>query len=216
MNTKKKAKKLVITAGILGLMMFTGLPTNTIQVQAAEVGQTQQVKQLSPRWYEQNGIWYLKNEQGTGNVTNSWFEDCGDWYLLARGDGRMYAGLVHDTITDRWYMLNTEHDGTYGRMFCTDGIYTVNGKEVYLTFNQSHDGTFGAITSGLDNLKSTGVYTEEIDGIAIESADNADVSSKTTESADDSILRDVGLTREDLDRLMEEMDQGLGRYGNLH
>ena len=79
---KKKAKKLVITAGILGLMMFTGLPTNTIQVQAAEVGQTQQVKQLSPRWYEQNGIWYLKNEQGTGNVTNSWFEDCGDWYLF--------------------------------------------------------------------------------------------------------------------------------------
>ena len=39
----------------------------------------------------------------------------------------------------------------------TDGVYTVNNQQVHLTFNQNHDGTFGAITSGLSSLQSTGV-----------------------------------------------------------
>lgn len=142
----------------------------------------------------------------------------------------MYAGLVTDKSTGKTYLLNTEHDGTYGRMLSIDGQYMVNGKSIYLTFNQNHDGTFGAITSGLSELRSTGVKESTRDSIPTDNAeeiteqpntdaeitDNTDVSSKETENTDDSILKDVGLTREDIDRLMEEMDQGLGRYGNLH
>lgn len=125
----------------------------------------------SPRWHVDNtGTWYLKNEAGTGNTINSWFQDLdGSWYLLAPNDGHMYAGLIHDTITDRWYYCQIDHNGWYGRMAYTDGVYTVNGQQVYLTFNQLHDGTFGAITSGLESLRGAGVETQEVAGIPTES-----------------------------------------------
>lgn len=134
---------------------------DTSQVQATQ----------SPRWHEQNGVWYLKNEQGTGNTVNSWFQDLdSSWYLLAPGDGHMYAGLIHDTLTDRWYFCQTEHDGWYGRMAHTDGLYTVNGQQVYITFTQEHLGYFGAITSGLESLRATGVVTQDVAGLPTESA----------------------------------------------
>ena len=148
----------------------------------------------SDRWHvDATGTWYLYDATRTSNVTNKWFQDLdSSWYLLAPGDGHMYAGLIHDTSTDRWYFCQTEHDGWYGRMAHTDGTYTVNGQVVYLTFNQQHDGTFGAITSGLDTLRGTGVETEEIPGIPTESVDatedegNTGNSSGNTSSSDNS------------------------------
>ena len=124
------------------------------------------------RWHsDSNGTWYLYNEAKTSNVVNSWFQDLdGAWYLLAPGDGHMYAGLIHDTITDKWYFCQTEHDGWYGRMASANGSYTVNGQSVYLTFNPQHDGTFGAITSGLESLQSTGIVTQDVAGIPEDSA----------------------------------------------
>ena len=137
--------------------------TTTSQVQATQ----------SPRWHEQNGVWYLRNEQGTGNTVNSWFQDLdSSWYLLAPGDGHMYAGLIHDTLTDRWYFCQTEHNGWYGRMAHTDGLYTVNGQQVYLTFTQERLGYFGAITSGLESLRATGVVTQDVAGLPTESSNN--------------------------------------------
>lgn len=170
-------KKVLITTGLIlsiGLIGQTDKAPNyfgTMTSYAAEV----QAKQLSPRWYaDSNGVWYLRNESGTGNVVNAWFEDGGDWYLLAQGDGHMFSGLVHDTITNKWYMMNIDHDGTYGRMLTVDGNYTVNGQNVYLTFNQSHDGSYGAITSGLEGLRGAGVQTEEVAGIATENKEKAE------------------------------------------
>ena len=171
----KTLNKIIITTG--ALLMFTVAPISqanplgvymnemtTITAQAAELNQ-------SPRWHaDSNGIWYLKNESGTGNVVNSWFQDLdGSWYLLAPEDGHMYAGLIHDTLTDKWYYCQTEHDGYYGRMAHTDGVYTVNNQQVHLTFNQNHDGTFGAITSGLSSLQSTGVASQDVAGLPTES-----------------------------------------------
>lgn len=51
----------------------------------------------------------------------------------------------------------------------TDGVYTVNNQQVHLTFNQNHDGTFGAITSGLSSLQSTGVASQDVAGLPTES-----------------------------------------------
>lgn len=169
---KNRLKRIVITTGALLMMTMApisqanplGQYLNTITAQAAELNQ-------SPRWHaDSNGVWYLKNEAGTGNVVNSWFQDLdGSWYLLAPGDGHMYAGLIHDTLTDKWYYCQTEHDGYYGRMAHTDGVYTVNNQQVHLTFNQNHDGTFGAITSGLSSLQSTGVASQDVAGLPTES-----------------------------------------------
>lgn len=169
---KNKFKRIIITTGALLMMTMApisqanplGQYLNTITAYAAELNQ-------SPRWHaDSNGVWYLKNEAGTGNVVNSWFQDLdGSWYLLAPNDGHMYAGLIHDTLTDKWYYCQTEHDGYYGRMAHTDGVYTVNNQQVHLTFNQNHDGTFGAITSGLSSLQSTGVASQDVAGLPTES-----------------------------------------------
>lgn len=168
----KILNKIIITTG--ALFCLTAAPIsqanplgqylNIITAQAAELNQ-------SPRWHaDSNGVWYLKNEAGTGNVVNSWFQDLdGSWYLLAPNDGHMYAGLIHDTLTDKWYYCQTEHDGYYGRMAHVDGVYTVNNQQVHLAFNQNHDGTFGAITSGLSSLQSTGVASQDVAGLPTES-----------------------------------------------
>lgn len=182
---KNKFKRIIITTGALLMMTMAPITQSnplgqylnemtTITAQAAELNQ-------SPRWHaDSNGVWYLKNEAGTGNVVNSWFQDLdGSWYLLAPNDGHMYAGLIHDTLTDKWYYCQTEHDGYYGRMAHVDGVYTVNNQQVHLTFNQNHDGTFGAITSGLSSLQSTGVASQDVAGLPTESS-NATVGGSDT------------------------------------
>ena len=153
----KKTFRLFVFSMVLSVLMG--------MVSFADLNQTD-------RWHvAADGTWYLFNQARTADVTNSWFQDLdGSWYLLAPGDGHMYAGLIHDTITNKWYFCQTEHDGWYGRMAYTDGAYTVNGQTVYLTFNQQHDGTFGAITSGLDSIRSTGVVTQDVAGIPEDSA----------------------------------------------
>lgn len=145
---------------VLGLTLLMSLSVSMISMAAQ-----------TDRWTEQNGTWYLKNEQNNGNVVNSWFQDLdSSWYLLAPVDGHMYAGLIHDTLTDRWYFCQTEHDGWYGRMAHVNGTYKVNGKEVSLTFEQEHNGYFGAITSGLESLKESGIEVKDVAGIPTESA----------------------------------------------
>ena len=79
----------------------------------------------------------------------------------------MYSGLVTDQSTGKSYLLNTNHDGTFGRMLDVDGVYNINGVDVYLTFDQTHNGTHGAILTGLDSLRSTGVYEKQYDKIPI-------------------------------------------------
>lgn len=171
----------------------------------------------SPRWHEQNGVWYLSNEQNNGNVVNSWFQDLdSSWYLLAPGDGHMYAGLIHDTLTDRWYFCQTEHDGWYGRMAHTDGLYTVNGQQVYLTFTQEHLGYFGAITSGLEGLRATGVVTQDVAGLPTESASAGTPETNTTknnEQTDGQSIMDKLLDMRD-ETADANKDDGGGRVKN--
>lgn len=171
----------------------------------------------SARWVGTGDVWKV-SDNGGGYIKNCWFQDdvTGHWYLLGDGDGSlMYAGLVTDKSTGKTYLLNTEHDGTYGRMLSIDGQYMVNGKSVYLTFNQNHDGTFGAITSGLSEVRSTGVKESTRDSIPTDNAeeDNADVSSN------DSIKELERLSGKTWEEMEEELNRltipGKGVYGNL-
>ena len=97
-------------------------------------------------------------------------------------DGIMYSGLVTDQSTGKSYLLNTQHDGTFGRMLTTDGVYNVNGVNVYLTFNQQHDGTFGAITSGLNEVRSSGVRETSLSAIPTDSATGGQTSNQSQSS----------------------------------
>lgn len=196
---------------VLGLTLLMSLSMSMISMAAQ-----------TDRWTEQNGTWFLKNEQNNGNVVNSWFQDLdSSWYLLAPGDGHMYAGLIHDTLTNRWYFCQTEHDGWYGRMAHVNGKYTVNGKEVELTFEQEHNGFFGAIISGLDSLRATGVVTQDVAGIPTESVKSSKseekVSEKNVNNSMESIreeLRSWGLSEDEIDDFIRNQERS--NYGGLH
>ncbi|WP_270816666.1 hypothetical protein [Hungatella effluvii] len=133
----------------------------------------------SDRWEGAGDTWKVRTQDNTGYLTNSWFQDNdASWYMLG-ADGTMYAGLVTDLSTGKSYLLNTQHDGTFGKMLTQDGVYTINGSQVYLTFNQSHDGSYGAIQSGLSEARSTGVKETSLTSIPSDSASST--TSSTTQ-----------------------------------
>ena len=165
-----------------GLLLFGAIKQPTMTAYAAEAGPgvstTQQSIQQSDRWEGSGDTWRVRNANGNGYLTNSWFQDLdGSWYMLG-SDGIMYSGLVTDQSTGKSYLLNTQHDGTFGRMLTTDGVYNVNGVNVYLTFNQQHDGTFGAITSGLSEVRSSGVRETSLAAIPTDSATGGQTSNQ--------------------------------------
>lgn len=126
----------------------------------------------STRWTGSGDRWQVSDNAG-GYLKNTWFQDdvTGHWYLLGAEDGSvMYSGLVTDQSTGKTYLMNVSHDGTFGRMLSTNGVYNINGRSVSLTFNQNHDGTFGAITSGLQEVRSSGVAEKSLSSIP--TADN--------------------------------------------
>ena len=150
--------------GMIMSFVFAGSVSNmpNITTYAAELTQ-------SARWVGSGDRWQVSDNAG-GYLKNQWFQDdvTGHWYLLGAEDGSvMYSGLVTDQSTGNSYLLNTNHDGTFGRMLDVDGVYNINGVDVYLTFDQTHNGTHGAILTGLDSLRSTGVYEKQYDQIPI-------------------------------------------------
>lgn len=160
----------------------------TVDVPSISKHETNIVKSSNQtdRWQGSGDSWKLLNESRNGYVTNSWFQDLdSSWYMLG-ADGTMYSGLVTDQSTGKSYLLNTVHDGTYGRMLHVNGTYTINGKSVYLEFNQQNDGTFGAITSGLSEARGSGVGEVSLPSIPTDSA-------KPTESKPDNNVDMGGL-----------------------
>lgn len=194
MNSKRKHskfKRLVITTG--ALLLLAGSPivqnnpmgtylnsmTGAITAQAAELTQ-------SARWVGSGDRWQVSDNAG-GYLKNTWFQDdvTGHWYLLGAEDGSvMYAGLVTDQSTGKTYLMNVSHDGTFGRMISTNGVYNINGKSISLTFNQNHDGTFGAITSGLSEVRNTGVTEKSLPSIP--TADNTTTQTNNNSSTPNS------------------------------
>ena len=169
----RRTRRLIVMASF-GLLLFGAINHPTMTAYASEAGPgvstTQQSIQQSDRWEGSGDTWRVKASNGSGYLTNSWFQDLdGSWYMLG-SDGIMYSGLVTDQSTGKSYLLNTQHDGTFGKMLTTDGAYNVNGVNVYLTFNQQHDGTYGAITSGLSEARNTGVRETSLAAIPTDSA----------------------------------------------
>lgn len=81
-----------------------------------------------------------------------------DWYLLD-SNGTMLSGW--QKVEGKWYLLNTNHDGTFGKMLT--GWQQVNGKWYYL--NTSHDGTFGAM---YENTTTPDGYRVGADGAMVQ------------------------------------------------
>ena len=174
MNVTKaqKCKSRFVVLGGCGLLLLGSVAQPGMVAYAEETGAatTQQAVQQSDRWEGSGDTWRVRASNGSGYLTNSWFQDLdGSWYMLG-SDGIMYSGLVTDQSTGKSYLLNTQHDGTFGKMLTADGVYNINGVNVYLTFNQQHDGTYGAITSGLSEVRSSGVRETSLASIPTDSA----------------------------------------------
>lgn len=166
---KKLKKALAITVLSMSITSSMGIVT--------WADTTNGIISQTDRWEGTGDSWKLLNESRNGYVVNSWFQDLdGSWYMLG-SDGTMFSGLVTDQSTGKSYLLNTNHDGTYGRMLTTNGTYTVNGKSVYLTFDQSHNGTYGAILSGLSEARSSGAKEVSLPSIPTDSSSSSYVSS---------------------------------------
>ena len=233
----RRTRRLIVVASF-GLLLFGAINHPTMTAYASEaaapgVSTTQQSIQQSDRWEGTGDTWRVRASNGSGYLTNSWFQDLdGSWYMLG-ADGIMYSGLVTDQSTGKSYLLNTQHDGTFGRMLTTDGVYNVNGVNVYLTFNQQHDGTFGAITSGLNEVRSSGVRETSLAAIPTDSAtgntsQGASATSQNQTSNSNSSYEDYinslkakpidQLTSDELDALIEWQSGGAvtaGRPGEL-
>ena len=165
------------------LMMCMMMATTAYAAGPSEGAQTTQSQQQqatqSDRWEGAGDTWKVRTQDNTGYLTNSWFQDNdASWYMLG-ADGTMSSGIIFDESTGKSYLLNTEHDGTYGKMLTQDGAHNVNGVTVYLTFDQNHNGTYGAITSGLSEARSTGVKETSLTSIP---SDSASASSSSTQS----------------------------------
>lgn len=109
---------------------------------------------FSPNWYEDGAGWHIKDSKGA-TVKDAWLcDDVQDpskntWYLID-GNGNMVSDPLVQDGTGNYYSLETEHNGYYGMLRYKNGTYG----GVTLTFNQKHDGSFAAITGGLNELKA--------------------------------------------------------------
>ena len=173
-KNQKNVSRIVKASG-MALLLFSAVGQPGMTAYAAGPGETVQAQvEQSPRWEGQGDAWRVKTEDGKGYLTNAWFQDLdGSWYMLG-ADGYMYSGIVTDPSTGASYLLNTEHDGHFGRMVTANGAYIINGQQVYLTFNNTNpaDGTYGAITGGLTELRAAGVkeVTKGAEGTAPQAA----------------------------------------------
>lgn len=191
MNTKRRRKVLILGAATLFMLFGGGLtkPGNmdaftslgTITTYAA----TQEAVGQSARWQGSGDVWRVSDNSG-GFLRNSWFQDdvTQHWYLMGAQDGTvMYSGLITDQSTGKTYLLNTNHDGTYGRMLTADGVYNINGKDIYIQFNQEHDGTYGCITNGLSELRGAGVNESSLSSIPVASSGGGTTTQATNNAA---------------------------------
>ena len=112
---------------------------------------------FSSYWYQNGPSWSIRDGNGL-MITKAWVCDNAvtannntdtNWYLMS-DVGLMYEGIIQDQ-NGNYYLLNPEHNGTYGMMVTTNG-FTYNG--VTYQFDQNHDGTFGKILNTGDIARS--------------------------------------------------------------
>jgi len=129
---------------------------------AALTGATALAAGYSSAWYQSGSNWCVMGPNKR-QLMNCWF--CDDaypgngknvWYLLDTNGFMVSSPLVKDG-TGNYYSLETRHEGVYGSLRYQNGFYD----GIYITFSQSHNGTFGAITNvdAIEKLKAKyGVY----------------------------------------------------------
>lgn len=150
----KKAKKLVITAGVLALTLFAPVAnspvmntvTNRIEVQAAES------LPYSSNWETQaDGSW--KYKLNSGGYASGWIQDEVDknWYYMD-SNKVMLSGLVKSN-DNKYYLLSEEHDGHFGHMITNGEVY----KGITIKAEASGDYAGALSQESINAIKSLGL-----------------------------------------------------------
>lgn len=189
-NRKKKStvhsigfKKVFIVTGLLFAFIALAPVVGSPVLDSALGIETAYAASQTDRWESAGGdIWKLKTADKQGYVINSWFQDLdGSWYMIG-ADGAMLSGLITDNSTGKSYLMNINHDGTFGKMLVANGVYNLNGQQVYLEFDQSHNGSFGAILTGLSGVRGAGVSEKQLASIPTDSSGTAVETTPTTQN----------------------------------
>lgn len=123
--------------------------------------------------------WY---DHGDGSYATSWEKIDGEWYFFD-DKGWLVSGWLQRG--KRWYYLNPNHDGTFGRMLTgwikVDGKWYYAGNEGILSgwqeisgkwylFNEAHDGTWGAMLTGWTKSSGDWYYLQSSGAMATSTA----------------------------------------------
>ena len=131
------------------------------------------------RWVKVGNEWKVKNADGS-YLSNCWFYDTvqSKWYRIGAINGElmtgttgfyssndsssMVAGLWTERDTNKSYFFDNTSSLTYGALIDKNGYYTINGKSVYLEFEQNDANTKGSITVGLFDLRTALAKSNEV------------------------------------------------------
>lgn len=116
----------------------------------------------SEYWYSEGNVWKIRD--GSGNmIRDSWVCDDkynqnqdSNWYLMD-SNGVMYEGVINDN--GHYYLLDPNHNGTYGMMISGVPSYSYNG--VQLQLETAHNGYFGEIRN-TDVISSLGLTVTNV------------------------------------------------------
>lgn len=136
-----RGKHILLSAGLLLGVMFTGPMMNNITTITAMAAET-----YSDNWFNEkedlSGTWYYRMNDGS-LCTSAWVHDNGQWYLLD-ASGNMLTGVVKSN-GGKYYLLDTfRGTGTYGKMLTNGSVY--NGVTISASVNADDEGSLSADT----------------------------------------------------------------------
>ena len=159
-----RGKHILLSAGLLLGVMFTGLMMNDITTITAMAAEQQSNLPYSRFWETQpDGSWKYKYDNGT--YATGWILDevDGNWYYMDNS-GIMQSGLYKSY--DRYYFFSEEHDGHFGHMLVNGEVY--HGVTISADTSESYRGALSEQTLtqlGLDVTKAIDITgTQHVSG----------------------------------------------------
>lgn len=159
-----RGKHILLSAGLLLGVMFTGLMMNDITTITAMAAEQQSNLPYSRFWETQpDGSWKYKYDNGT--YATGWILDevDGNWYYMDNS-GIMQSGLYKSY--DRYYFFSEEHDGHFGHMLVNGEVY--HGVTISADTSETYRGALSEQTIsqlGLDVSKAIDITgTQHVKG----------------------------------------------------
>lgn len=200
-----RGKHILLSAGLLLGVMFTGTIMNsmtTITAMAAE----QQSLPYSTRWETQaDGVtWKYRYDSG-GYASDRWVRDevDGNWYLMDE-NGIMRYGVF--TSYGRYYLLSELHDGHFGHMVKNGEVY--QGVTIVAEASGEYEGALSADT--INALRSAGVNVDNVIDVSGTQHTTAGEDETPSQNTDNSLN-----SKENSQKIMDQYFGGNGVGGYI-